>query len=526
MKKIIFSAVFFLLISINAGAFSLQIKYSDAGTLSNWTEESYYASPVVTDLEDDGRLEIVFSNYSITVLDAETGNVKFRVNSGKDHNSAYSEDVPNNGHTWPSPIVKDIDADGIKEIITAHGHGIISVLDSKGYFKPGWPQTPLDSSARSLAVEDLDGAGKCEIAVGYGVKATIAPSLYVYNSDGTLRDGWPQLKKELQDKVGWGDGIYMNGLHITDLDDDGYKEIIVPTDNQFISVYRHDGSLFTTNRIFGGRNWAQIGYYEDMYTEMRGSNMGWGFPLTGTEKREEIFYAAFSHSVVTSDDLDNDGKEEIISSFIMFERINGEIYNKSEYMSLAILKSDRTRFKIPGTDIDWSIPPTDLGAPLVQNPEFLASYVSATPVVTDLEGDGKKEILLNSYNGKVHCFSLDKSEPYAWPYSLTKRTSPLPEYASGVVCEDLDGDGKKEVIFGTYYDPTVENCTGHDGFLVILNYEGKLITKVPLPKAKEAPFKDDGCMAMPVVSDVDGDGLYEIILNTTADAICVYDIIF
>jgi hypothetical protein len=259
---------------------------------------------------------------------------------------------------------------------------------------------------------------------------------------------------------------------------------------------------------------------------MRGSNMGWGFPLVGNEKREEKNYAAFSHGVVTTEDLDMDGTKEIISSFVMFERINSEIYTRSEYMSLAILRADRTRFRIAGTDIDWGTPPTDLGEPLVQNPEFLASYVSATPVVTDLDGNGMKEILLNSYNGKVHCFSLDKSEPYAWPYSLTKRTSPLPEYASGVVCKDLDGDGKQEVVFGTYYDPSISSTKGHDGCLMILNYEGKLIERIPLPKAKEAPFKDNGCMAIPVIEDIDGDGLYEIILNTTYDAICVYDIIF
>ena len=525
LKRIIPFIIFIIILATSSKGVSLQLKYSDAGTLDNWTEESYYASPVITDLENDGKLEIVFSNYSITVLDAATGNLKFRVNSGKDRKTPHSGSNANNGHTWSTQVVKDIDGDGRKEIITAHGHGLISVLDSNGYFKPGWPKLPVDGSARSLEVEDLDGDGKYEIAVGYGVVPKVSPSVYVYNCDGTLREGWPQLSRELHGKFGWGDGLYMDGLHIADLDNDGLKEIIVPTDNQFISVYRHDGSLFTTNRTFGGRHWAQIGYYEDPYTEMLGNNLGWGFTLNGDEKREETFYAAFSHSRIATADLDNDGKKEIISSLIMFKRINEEIYTRSEYMSLCILRSDRTRFSVPGTDIDWSIPPTDLGEPLVQNPKFLASYVSATPVVTDIDGNGSPEIIMNSYNGKVHCFSLDKSEPYAWPHALTKRTSPLSEYASEAVCKDLDGDGKTEVIFGTYYDRTVSENKGHDGSVVILSYEGRLIAKVPLPKAKEAPFKDNGCMAAPVLADIDGDGIDEIILDTTEDAICVYDII-
>ena len=526
MKRTISIILFAFLLTTVSGAISLQIKYNNAGTLKNWTEESYYVSPVVTDLDGDGKLEIIFSNYSITVLDAETGTLKFRINSGKDRNTQHSESNANNGHTWSTPVVKDIDGDGVKEIITAHGHGTISVIDANGYFKPGWPQTPVDGSGRSLEVEDLDGDGKCEIIVGYGVMAKISPSVFVYNYDGTLREGWPQLSRERQGKVGWGDGIYMDGIHIEDLDNDGFKEIVVPTDNQFISVYRHDGSLFPASEVFGGRNWAQIGYYEEPYTEMLGSNLGWGFTLSGNEKREETFYAAFSNSRVTTVDLDNDGKKEIIASIIMFERINDLIYEKSEYMSIAIFRQDRTRFAVEGTDYDWRIPPTDLGEPLIQNPRFLASYVSATPVVKDIDGDGSYEILMNSYNGKVHCFALDKSEPYAWPYSLTKRTSPLPEYASEIVCSDLDGDGKQEVIFGTYYDPSSKECAGHDGSLVILNYEGKVVTKVPLPKAKEAPAKNNGCMSAPVLADVDGDGLPEIVLNTTNGAVCVYDIYF
>lgn len=68
-----------------------KLKYKHAGSLSNWTEESYYNAPVVTDLDDDGNLEIVFSNYSITVLDASSGSTKWRVNSGHDRTEDFAE---------------------------------------------------------------------------------------------------------------------------------------------------------------------------------------------------------------------------------------------------------------------------------------------------------------------------------------------------------------------------------------------------------------------------------------------------
>ena len=118
--------------------------YTNAGSLSNWTEEAYYSSPAVDDIDGDGRLEIVFSNYSITVLDAATGKQKWKVNSGKDRSTPFAEFNLSNGHTWPDIEIEDINGDGKKEIITAHGHGVISVLSAEGYFLPGWPQIPAD----------------------------------------------------------------------------------------------------------------------------------------------------------------------------------------------------------------------------------------------------------------------------------------------------------------------------------------------------------------------------------------------
>ena len=62
------------------------------------------------------------------------------------------------------------------------------------------------------------------------------------------------------------------------------------------------------------------------------------------------------------------------------------------------------------------------------------------------------------------------------------------------------------------------------GNLYILNYEGKLMHKLELPDSKEPGLKANGGMAAPVVSDVDGDGAYEIVINTMQSGICVIDV--
>ncbi len=516
------SLIVFFLFASTAVFAAPSLKYYNAGTLSSWTEESYYNSPVICDIDGDGNDEIIFSNYSITVLDAKTGNVKWKVNSGHDRSEDFFEFGKSVGHTWCDAVVKDIDADGKKEIITVHGSGLISVLDSNGYFKPGWPQTPLNVTARSVKAEDLDLDGKCEIAVGYGTGN--AASVYVLNCDGTIRPGWPQLA-DASGNSGWSYGVFMNGITIADINNNGYKEIIVPTDTSFISVYNADGTQYVANReVFGGRYWSQIAFYEDYSSEIRGDNSGWGLPVTGGELREELYKGEFGHAMTTVCDIDGDGKNEIISSLIMCNRKYAPVYPPTEYMSICILNADRTRFKNEFLDADWTTIPTDLGKPLVQNTVSIASGVCQTPVVSDIDGDGKNEILFNSYNGKLHCFSLNKTEPYAWPYSLTRRTSPLFEYASPPVCVDIDFDGKQEIIFASSYDETQPLPSVMQASLYILNYEGRLISKTPLPPAKEAQNKHNGVKSAPQVKDIDGDGRYEVVLNTANGAICVYDL--
>ncbi len=518
MKKLCICIILLLMFPFSCIAATPVLKYSNAGTYPLWTEEAYYCAPTVVDLNGDGKNEIVFSNYSITVLDGASGAVLWKVNSGRDRSAPLEEFGASAGHTWSSLEVADIDGDGGLEIVSLHGNGLISVLDANGYFEPGWPQTPLAAAGRSLEVADIDGDGKSEIIVGYGVDSP--QSVYVLSYDGQIRSGWPQMDNTQYPAKGWSYGVFMDGIETADLDSDGQLEIIVPTDNSFVSIYKPNGTLMQANSsVYGDRTWAQVAFYEDPSAEIRGDNEGWGWSITGNELREDLYRAEFGHGAVAVADVDGDGKKELAVTGIMCNRKYAPSYPPTEYMTVFLLNADRTRYA------NWSLPPTDLGAPLLQSNVSIASMVQQTPVIEDLDGDGKPEILFNSYNGKVHCFNLDKKEPYAWPYSLTKRTSPMLQYATAPVCRDLDGDGKKEVIFATFYDSEQGLTPNNVGSLCILNYEGKLISSAPLPPAKEAGNYPNGAMAAPAVADVDGDGLLEIVVNTLHGAICVYDLV-
>ncbi|MDD6309397.1 MAG: hypothetical protein PUB07_08660, partial [Clostridia bacterium] len=295
-------------------------------------------------------------------------------------------------------------------------------------------------------------------------------------------------------------------------------------DVSYVSVFEPDGTPYMANpAVFGNKAWGHISLFEDYASEIRNDNMGWGLPVDGTEFREELYKGEFGHAKAKVFDVDQNGTNEVVVTTIMCNRKYAPVYPPTEYMTLAILHADRTRFVNAERGFNWEVLPMDLGKPLDQNTSMITAGVFQSPTISDIDGDGTVEILFNSYNGKVHCFGLDKKEPYAWPYSLTKRTDPQYEYASPVVCEDVNFDGKKEVIFTSFFDAN-QGYGNIRGYLYILSFDGKLLHKVQLPDAKESGMHPNGGMAEPVVRDIDGDGAYEVIVNTTESAICVFDL--
>jgi len=164
-------------------------KWQYKGCFASWCQTGWYASPAVADLNSDGKPEVIWSPYSVYVVDGATGAPVWSARSGHDRSYAGTSDV---GRTWPGVVVADIDNDGHPEVVTAHGGGWVGVYDSSGYFKPGWPRQPYTSEIRSLAVEDLDGDGQMEIVV-----ARASGGEYnqwtVLQSNGATRAGWPRL---------------------------------------------------------------------------------------------------------------------------------------------------------------------------------------------------------------------------------------------------------------------------------------------------------------------------------------------
>ena len=474
------------------------LKWQHGGCYSSWCETGWYSSPAVGDLDADGQPEVIASAYSIVALDGATGALEWRAASGYDRSSPGASSV---GRTWPGIVLADVDADGSPEIVTAHGGGWVSVYNGQGWFEPGWPQQPTTNELRGLLVSDLDGDGKLEIIVTAAVGSAV--NTWVYEPDGSLRPGWPQLNSS----AGYAWGVYNANAAAGDLDGDGSGEIVVPSDVHYINAYHPDGSPIAANAIYGVKNWGQVGIWESLASELR----GWG-ECNGV--RAESYRTNFADGPADIADVNGDGAMEVVVTGNVYDCYAG--YPPSRYTGVYIFNADRSRFNTGG--FDWRSPPVDTGAPISEDYNVIES-AEANPAVADLDGDGNLEILFASYDGRLHAFWLDKSEHGSWPFSAYRPSDGTFSFASEPVVADLDADGHAEVIFTSW----TQKGSGKTGKLYILDYLGNLLQAVDLPPAFGSPTWN-GALPAPTLANLDGDPDLEVVVNTANSGVVAYDL--
>jgi FG-GAP-like repeat len=473
------------------------LKWSHGGCYSSWCETGWYSSPAVGDIDADGQPEVIASAYSIVSLDGATGALEWRVASGHDRSQPQASSV---GRTWPGIVLADLDQDGSLEIVSAHGGGWVSVYTGQGWFEPGWPQHPTTSELRGLLVSDLDQDGDLEIIV---TATGNQVNTWVYEHDGSLRPGWPQL----DNAGGYAWGVYNANAAAGDLDGDGSGEIVVPSDVHYINAYKPDGSLLPASSIYGDKYWGQVGVWESLDTELR----GWG-ECNGV--RAESYRANFADGPADILDVNGDGVMEVVVTGNVYDCYAG--YPPSRYTGAYIFNADRSRFNTGG--FDWRTPPVDTGAPISEDYNLIET-AEANPAVADLDGDGRLEILFASYDGRLHAFWLDKSEHGSWPFSVYHPSDGSLSFASEPAVADLDADGHAEVLFTSW----TQKGSGKTGRLYILDYLGNLLQSADLPPAFGGPSWN-GALPAPTLANIDADPDLEVVLNSATSGVLAYDL--
>ncbi len=129
-------------------------------------------SPTIGDLAGDGSLSVVAgTSGTIKLVDAQA---PARQEPGDNQISAWD---PSTGHmlnTFPriiedlmffgNPTIADLDGDGLPEIVTGSGGGLVHAVNVNGAQPPGWPKSTNNWVIPIPVVGDIDGDGLLEVA--------------------------------------------------------------------------------------------------------------------------------------------------------------------------------------------------------------------------------------------------------------------------------------------------------------------------------------------------------------------------
>ena len=481
----------FLPLVIKSRIQSPRLKWQRGGCYTSWCETGWYSSPAVANIDGDQQAEVIAGTYDLYALDGLTGAVEWR--------------VENSNRIWPGIALVDLTGDSQLEIIVGRSGNQLTVYKTNG--SPIWTRSPFgDGEIRTLAIADLENDGKFEIMVG---RASPGPTrqLNVYEPNGSIRPGWPARRNG---ELGYGAGMYNQNAAAADLNGDGFKEIIGPTDTHYITALDRNGNQLPTNPMYdvfnpvGPKVWSQVGVHVDHSVDLR------GYANCGVEHRPN-----FADSAPTLADLDHNGTRKII--------VVGNVYNcgtdpyTSLYQMPFVFNVDRSRWS--GSGFNWTVIPISgsNSGPISEDYNVIET-AEPNPVIADIDGNGFKEILFASYDGRLHAYWLDKTEHGQWPYRVNNPAEGFLRLASEPVVVDMNNDGLAEVIFASW----TQKGSNHTGRLHILDYLGHVLYELDLPPGVSSDW--NGALAAPTIANIDNDPELELVLLTAYSGVVAYDL--
>lgn len=408
-----------------------------------------FASPAIADLDHDQYQEIVIGSIDGRVIavkpNTTSGTVLWSFDTAAAINARAR--IQSGATIRAAPAIADLDGDGWNEVIIAVGditsvneNGGMIVLSHDGKLKTGWPQLTYDKYDPGYTegigtpptVADLDNDGDLEIIAG-----TWDHRVYAWHHDGTWVKGWPQ---HVFDTV-W------SSPSVGDLDHDGQLEVIVGVDAHrdpyfgsidggALYVFRADGSQFP------------------------------GFPVYMPENFE---------SMPALTDLDGDGFLDIV--------IGGGAFYDHGPVGYKVHAVNRFGQPLPG----W--------------PVSTGHHVTGSPAIADLNRDGRQEVIVGSWDQKLYAWSYNGQPVSGFPVTPKNYMGATYRVHSPIVA-DVNSDGRPEIFTNYGWEITELDSAGRQ-----LSWDG-----VGANAERKITFLTNYTVdAPPAIADIDGDGKLELV---------------
>ena len=186
------------------------------------------ASPTVADVDGDGVLDIFTGREEVYGFHADGS--ELRDGDGQARtlgvwSNASLQDFPRWGF-MASPSISDLDGDGRLEVVdVSYSSGTLYVWDSLGRVRPGWPRALVTGFASAIAspvLADVTGDGRLEILVQAG------QALYAFEPDGSEVVDGDHDPATIGVLYHHGLSASYGTPAAADLDGDGKAEIVLP----------------------------------------------------------------------------------------------------------------------------------------------------------------------------------------------------------------------------------------------------------------------------------------------------------
>jgi hypothetical protein len=329
------------------------------------------------------------------------------------------------------PAVANLDNDSsAKEIVVGTRGGKLYVVNSNGTIRAGWPKSLPCEIASSPAIGDIDGDSFPDIAVGCGFATNLSEPGGVW---AFRRDGSPIWMIQ-PNGGGAGDDVYSTPA-IGDVDGDGQNEVVFGSFDHHVYVIRRDGS----------------------------NQPGWPIDVRDTVWSSPALF-----------DLDGDGRLEVIIG--ADTHAEGPPINTFDGGTLWVFRSDGSNY--PGF------------------PKRETVGLGSSPAVGDIDGDGKPEIVIGAgtttgtLGHRLFAYHCDGSAVSGWPVTTVGNTAGSPALAN------LDADPALEVVE-----------TDDAAYLYAFDGNGTLRFQV---KPKSSIGTDAVALSDPIVAQILGSATPEI----------------